>query len=170
MSDTVTSKPFVISRVLDAPRELVWRAFTEPERMKEWWGPKGVKIVKSEMDLRPGGIYHYGMQVPDGSVMWGKMTFREIKAPERLVCITSFSDEACGITRHPLSATWPLETFSIITFEQQPGGKTNLTVNWSPHNPSAEERKTFDTSHDSMTKGWGGTLEQLETYLAGAKD
>ena len=99
MSDTVTSKPFVISRVLDAPRDLVWKAFTEPERMKEWLGPKGVKIVKSEMDLRPGGIYHYGMQVPDGSVMWGKMTFREIKVPERLVCITSFSDEAGGITR-----------------------------------------------------------------------
>ena len=75
MNTTQTVAPgreFVISRVLDAPRDLVWKCFTDPEHMKQWWGPKGVKIVKSEMDLRVGGTYHYGMQTPDGSVMWGK--------------------------------------------------------------------------------------------------
>ena len=56
---------FVISRVLDAPRDLVWKCFTDPGHMQQWWGPKGVKILSSKLDLRVGGTYHYGMQTPD---------------------------------------------------------------------------------------------------------
>ena len=110
MTATQTVAPgreFVISRVLDAPRDLVWKCFTDPEHMKQWWGPKGVKIVKSEMDLRLGGTYHYGMQTPDGSVMWGKQVYREITPKDRLVFINSFSDENGGLTRHPMAPTWP---------------------------------------------------------------
>ena len=62
MSDTMTSTDFVISRTFDAPRELVWECFTNPERMKDWWGPKGVSVVHSKMDLRVGGTYHYAMK------------------------------------------------------------------------------------------------------------
>ena len=168
-TDPATKSPdFVISRVLDAPRELVWQAFTEPERMKEWWGPKGFKTVASKMDLRPGGSYHYGLQAPSGAAMWGKFVFREIVPPERMVLINSFSDEAGGTTRHPLHQSWPLEMLSIFTFEEQPGGKTKLTIRWSPHNATEEEQKTFDAGHDSMRMGWSGSLEQLEAYLAKA--
>jgi uncharacterized protein YndB with AHSA1/START domain len=163
------SADFVISRVFDAPRELVWKAFTEPERMKKWWGPKGFTVIASTMDLRPGGTYHYGMRAPDGSAMWGKMVYREITPPQRLVFINSFSDEAGGTTRHPMSAGWPLEMLSTFTFEELPGGKTRFTVRWSAYNATAEEQNTFDTSHDSMNKGWSGTLEQLEAYLAQAR-
>src|SRR5262249_19849622 len=116
-TQTAAAPEFVISRVFDAPRALVWKALTEPERMKQWWGPKGFKVIASKMDLRPGGIYHYGLQSPDGAPMWGKLTYREIAAPERLVFITSFSDEAGGITRHPMAPTWPLEMLSILTLE-----------------------------------------------------
>ena len=55
---------------------------------------------------------------------------------------------------------------SIFTFEEAPGGKTKLTIRWSPHNATDEERKTFDAGHDSMRQGWGGTLEKLTAYLA----
>ena len=169
-ADPATKSPdFVISRVFDAPRELVWKCFTEPERMKEWWGPKGFKTVASKMDLRPGGGYLYGMQAANGAAMWGKFVFREIVPPERMVLINSFSDEAGGTTRHPLHQSWPLEMFSIFTFEEQPGGKTKLTIRWSPHNATEEERKTFDAGHDSMRMGWSGSLEQLEAYLAKAR-
>jgi uncharacterized protein YndB with AHSA1/START domain len=171
MSDqaTSTSKEFVISRVLNAPRDLVWKCFTDPARMKEWWGPKGVKILKSEMDLRVGGTYHYGMQTPDGKVMWGRQVYREITPPERLVFISSFSDEAGGLGRHPMAPSWPIEMMSIFTFEDVGGGKTKFTVHWSPYNATEEERKTFAAGHDSMTKGWSGTMEQLEAYLAGTQ-
>ena len=163
------SKDFVISRVLDAPRDLVWECFTKPERMKEWWGPKGVKVIKSEMDFRPGGTYHYAMQAPGAPVMWGRQVYREIAPKDRIVFINSFSDEQGGLSRHPMAPTWPMEMLSTFTFEDMPGGKTKFTVRWSAHNATAEEQKTFDDGHGSMTQGWSGTMEQLEAYLAKTK-
>jgi uncharacterized protein YndB with AHSA1/START domain len=160
---------FVISRVLDAPRDLVWKYFTDPERMKEWWGPKGATVVASKMDLRVGGTYHYGMKTPDGKMMWGKFVYREIVPPERFVVISSFSDENGGVTRHPLAPGWPLEMLSVFTFEEAPVGKTGFTVRWCPHNATADEEKTFEAARPGMTQGWSGTLEQLEGYLAKTK-
>lgn len=160
---------FVLSRVFDAPHALLWQCFTEPERMKQWWGPKGFKVLHSKMDLRVGGTYHYGMQAPDGKAMWGKFTFREIVPQEKLVQITSFSDEKGGITRHPLTPTWPLQVLSTFAFEDAPGGKTKFTVRWSPYEATAEEQATFDAGRASMTQGWGGTMDQLTAYLATAK-
>lgn len=163
------AEDFVMSRVFDVPRNLLWKCFTEPERMKQWWGPKGFKVLSAKMDLRPGGSYHYGMQSPDGHAMWGKFVFREVVPQERLVFINSFSDEEGGITRHPGNENWPLELLSSFTFEDMPGGKTKFTVRWAPHNANEEERKTFDTNRDSMRQGWGGTMDQLEAYLTKAK-
>jgi uncharacterized protein YndB with AHSA1/START domain len=164
------SKPtgdFVISRVFDAPRDLLWKCFTEPERMAQWWGPAGVKVVKTKMDLRVGGIYLYGMQNPDGNVMWGRMLYREIAPPERLVFINSFSDEAGGLTRHPLAPNWPLQLLSVFTFEAVPGGKTRFTVQWTPYEATADEQAAFDAGHASMTAGWSGTLDKLGGYVVG---
>jgi uncharacterized protein YndB with AHSA1/START domain len=158
---------FVISRTFDAPRELVWKMFTDVKHMKEWWGPKGVTIAKSEMDLRPGGIFHYAMRTADGQTMWGKMAYREITPPSRIVFVNSFSDEAGGVTRHPMAPTWPLEMLSVFTFEEE-GDKTKFTVKWTPLNATEEERATFAEGHASMQQGWGGTLDKLVAYLTKA--
>jgi len=163
------SSEFVISRVLDAPRALVWKAFTEPEHMRQWWGPKGSVIVSSKMDFRIGGTYLGAMRAPDGRVMWAKFVYREILPPQRLVWVHSFSDEAGGLTRHPLSATWPLELLTTVAFEEAPDGKTEVILRWSPFNASEEERKTFDAAHESMRGGWTGSFDQLAAYLATAK-
>ncbi len=159
------TEDFVISRIFDAPRDLVWKCFTDPERMKQWWGPKGVKIVKSDMDLRPGGTYHYGMQTPDGKVMWGKFIYREIVPPQKIVFINSFSDEAGGVTRHPMASVMAAGDAVGFHFRGTTGRQDQVHVRWSPHNATAEEQKTFDAGHDSMTQGWSGTLDQLEAYL-----
>ena len=87
------SKEFVISRVFDAPRDLVWQCFTDPERMKHWWGPKGFTVIATKMDLRVGGTYHYGMTAPNGASMWGLFTYREIVPQDKLIFVNSFSDE-----------------------------------------------------------------------------
>lgn len=165
---TTKSPDFVLSRILDAPRDLVWAAWTDVEHLKKWWGPKGFKIISAKLDLRPGGIFHYGLRSPDGHEMWGKFIYREIKPPERLVFIVSFSDEKGGVTRHPMSPTWPLETMSTATFADK-GGKTEVRVIWATHNATEEEQKTFDSSHDSMRMGWGGTMDQFAEYLAKAQ-
>jgi uncharacterized protein YndB with AHSA1/START domain len=162
-----TQRPFVISRTLDAPREVVWQSWTERERLMKWFGPKGFTMPTAKMDFRPGGICHSCLRSPDGHEMWGKWVFREIVKPERLVFVHSFSDAAGGITRHPLSPTWPLEMLSTVTFEEQ-DGNTRLTLQWLPLNPTEEERKTFDSTHDGMKQGWTGTFEQLAEYLANA--
>jgi uncharacterized protein YndB with AHSA1/START domain len=163
--DARLERPFVISRTFDAPRELVWKAWTERKRLMEWFGPKGLTMPAAKMELWPGGTFHYCLCSPDGNEMWGKFTYRQIVAPERLVLVSSFSDEDGGITRHPLSPTWPLEMLSTTTLVER-GGKTILTIECSPLDPTEEERQTFDGSHDNMNAGWSGTFEQLAEYLA----
>lgn len=118
------------------------------------------------MDLRPGGSYHYCMKPEGGPAMWGKWNFREIAAPERLVYVGGFSDETGGITRHPMSADWPLQITSTITFKEQ-DGKTLLTIQWAPFNATEKESQTFDGDREAMTKGWGGALDKLTEQLAG---
>jgi uncharacterized protein YndB with AHSA1/START domain len=166
------SKDFVITRLFDAPRALVWMCFTEPARMKEWWGPKGCTIVASTMDLRVGGTYHGAMRDPQGNVMWAKFVYREIVPPELLVWEHSFSDEAGGLTRHPLSPTWPLKLLTRVTLEEAAAGKTKLTLRWTPLEATEDEQKTFAAARDSMQGGWTGTFDQLAAHLArvGAKD
>jgi uncharacterized protein YndB with AHSA1/START domain len=161
-----TERPFIISRTFNAPRDLVWKAWTEREHM-QWWGPKGVSIHHAKLDLRPGGTFHYGMKTPEGREMWGKWVIREIVKPERLVFVNSFSDADGGLTRHPMSPHWPLELLSTVTFVAQ-GDKTLLTIQWLPLNATDIERKTFDEGHESMKNGWGGTLDRLTEHLAKA--
>ena len=160
-------QPFIISRAFSAPRELVWKAWTERERLMQWFGPKGCTMPEAKMDFRPGGTCLSCLRTPDGREMWGKWVFREIVKPERLVFVHSFSDKDGGVTRHPMSPTWPLQMLTTVRFAEQAGG-TLLTVQWQPLNPTDEERETFDTSRDGMRQGWTGTFEQLTEYLAKA--
>jgi len=157
-------REFAISRVLCAPRELVWKAWTDPGDMARWWGPKAFTNPVCEMDVRPGGLFHYGMRSPDGHEMWGRFGYREILAPERLVFVISFSDEKGGVTRHPMSATWPLEVLNVLSLSEH-GDKTTLTLRGVPVNATEAERKTFEAGHASMQQGFKGTLDQLAEYL-----
>ena len=76
---------FAIFRILDAPRERVWHALTEPEHMKEWWTPATFTMIAMNMDFRPGGFFHIGMQSGEGYKMWAKYVYQEIVPPERIV-------------------------------------------------------------------------------------
>ena len=88
----MTVKPFIISREFHAPRERVWQAWTEPERLQQWFSPKGFTVIAANLDLRPGGTYHYGMESPTGQAMWGIFHFREVMPQEKMVFVNSFSD------------------------------------------------------------------------------
>ena len=160
-------REFVISRAFDAPRELLWKAWTERDRLLKWFGPKGFTMRAATLDFRPGGTFHYGLRSPDGKDMWGKFVYREIEPPRRIVLVNSFSDEKGGLTRHPMSPSWPLEMLSSTTFTEQEG-KTTITLRWLPINATEAERKTFDSSHEGMKIGWTGTFDQLAEYLVRA--
>lgn len=167
-SPDAPERDFVITRTFDAPRALVWKAWTEPERLAQWWGPKGATIRVVKHDLRPGGIFHYAMQFKPGHDMWARFVYREIMPPERLVFINSFSDADGGITRAPfpqLGDTWPLEILNTLTLAEQ-DGKTALTLRGRPINATEEERKAYVGMFASMQQGFGGTFDKLAAYLA----
>jgi uncharacterized protein YndB with AHSA1/START domain len=158
---------FVITRVVDAPLSRVWKAWTDANELKKWWGPKDFEIVSTKVDLRPGGIFHYHLRSPTGEDVWGKFVYREIVPEERLVFITAFSDENAGETRHPMAPDWPLRMHSTVTFTDK-GGKTAVTVRWSPYEATQKERDAFEAGRDSMKAGWGGTFDRLDARLGKA--
>ncbi|HET9273472.1 MAG TPA: SRPBCC domain-containing protein [Methyloceanibacter sp.] len=171
MNDTrtnvATGFEFVIRRQFDAPLDRVWRAWTEAERMAKWWGPKDFDIVSLKLDLRPGGTCYYMLRSPNGLDMWGRLTYREIVPQQKLVFIVAFSDEAGGISRHPLNEGWPLQILSTVTFTER-AGRTTITVRWVPYEATDDEHNVFEEGKDSMQAGWTGTFDRLEAYLGKA--
>lgn len=156
---------FCITRLFDAPRELVWKAFTEPERLAQWWGPKGFTVETAKVDLRPGGLFHYHLKGPNNAEVWGKFVYREIAAPERFTCVMSFSDPKGGTTRHPWNPGWPLDLLMTVTFIER-DGRTTVTLTNEPVNATAAERAAFEEGRDSMRKGFGGTFDQLAGFVS----
>lgn len=165
---TDSEKPeLVITREFRAPRELVFQLWTEPEHLKQWWGPTGFDLGVSQLDLRPGGIFHYSMKSPDGFEMWAKFVYREIEAPERIVYVNSFSDPEGNTIRAPFEGheTWPLETLYTLTLSES-DGITTVTLRGEPIHATEEERRTYAAGFDSMKQGFSGTFDQLADYLA----
>ena len=156
---------FTITRTFDAPRDRVWNAWSDSKQLKQWFGPKGCTISYSSVDFRPGGASRYGMTY-NGVTMWGKWSYKEIKAPEKLVAIVTFTDETGEKTiPHPGMPGWPKQILSTISFVAK-GNKTEIIVEWQPYQPTDSERRVFDENHDSMQQGWSGSFDQLETFLA----
>lgn len=157
----------VFSRVFPAPMPLVWEAWTTQAHLAKWFGPKECKLLHCSLDLRVGGLMRYCMQGPDGSSHWARWVFEEIREPERLVFIVSFTDPEGSPTRAPFAPEWPLETRSVVTFSEHAGkGRGTLVrVAWSPLNASEAERAVFFGGRDSMEAGWDGTLDQLGVHL-----
>ncbi len=162
-----THHELVITRDFAAPRALVFTAFTEAERLMQWWGPKELTMDSATVDLRPGGVFHYSMRGPDDAELWGKFVYREITPPERLVFTNSFSDPHGNTVRAPWSATWPLEVLNTLTFTEHEG-KTTLTLRGGPINATPAEVEEFAAMAASMQQGFGGTFDKLDQYLASA--
>lgn len=167
MLDTADTTPpgvFTLSCEFDAPRDVVWAAFTERDRLARWWGPVGFTIIHCTLDLTPGGTFHFGMQAPDGGEMWARFVYEEIVAPERLVYVSSFSDREGKLQAPPFGEEWPLEIRNTVIFSDA-DGKTTITLHSVPVNPTATARETFESGFDSMSQGYGGTFDQLVEYL-----
>lgn len=155
----------LLSRVFNAPRELVFKVWTDPEHFGKWWGPQGFSLDVIKMDVRPGGMFLGCQRSPDGSqAMWGKFVYQEVIEPEKLVFVQSFSDEEGNTIRAPFNANWPLEIMNIITFEEI-DGKTTLTMQGGPINATAEEMAAFDEMAPMVKQGFGGTFDQLAEHL-----
>ncbi len=147
---STADREIVLTRVFDAPRELVWAAWTDSKHVAHWWGPTGFTNTFQEFDMRVGGVWRFVMHGPDGRDYTNKITFLEIVKPERLV-YDHGGDDDCA----------PLDFHVTVTFSDQ-AGKTRVTM-----------RSLFDTAalRDLVVKNFGAIeggiqhLGRLAEYL-----
>lgn len=159
--DTQQAQELVVERVLDAPRERVWEAWTDPEHVKKWWGPKDFTAPSIESDFREGGSYLYCMKGPDGQEYWSTGTFREIVPMERIVVTDSFADEKGNVVspeHYGMPGEHPMEGAVTVTFEDLDGAQTRLTVRYEGMAPGE--------MRDLAEAGWNETLDKLAATLA----
>ena len=168
MDVAMKAEELVITRAFNAPRDKVWAAWSEAERLEKWWGPKGCTLSVLTLEFRPGGMFHYAMEFQPGHPIYGRFIYREIAAPERLVFVSSFADENGRVARAPfpqIRDTFPLEILNTVTFTEA-DGKTTLTLRGGPIDPTEAEAKTYLGMFESMRQGFGGTFDQLDAHLA----
>lgn len=157
---------FTITRVFAAPRDRVWKAWTDPKALVQWFGPKGASSTLLSFDLRVGGAWHSRMDALDGGAMYGLFVFREVVPLSRLVWVHGFSDARGNRIRAPFAEQFPLELLTTVTFDDE-GAGTRLNLSWLPLGATAEEEAFFANMMESMNGGWSGSFDQLDEFLAG---
>jgi uncharacterized protein YndB with AHSA1/START domain len=152
----------VVTRVFDAPRELVWKAWTEPKYVMQWWGPDGFTTPVCRMDVRVGGKSLCCMKTPDGQEFWNAIEYYEIVLHEKIVSLMYFSDAEgnkvdpaqLGIERGAIKGA-----YDVALFEDIGNGQTKLTFIGNESMESAKE--------SGQTEGWNQILEKIAAVVAG---
>ena len=152
---TTDEEGVTVERVINAPRELVWRAWTEPEHFARWYGPTGFTLPTCKIDLRVGGRHLWGMRSPDGQEMFSTGIYQEIVPFERFVATDAFSGKDGNIV--PMGDGHPTETILTLTLEDLGDGKTKMTLRqagWSDPDMAA-----------GAGGGWNQAFDKLEAAL-----
>jgi len=110
-----------LTHTFDAPRELVFQAFTTAEHLRNWWGPEGWAFDVAASDFRSGGVFHYSQKPEDGDIMWVKFEYSEVVPPEKIVYTSFFADEDGNKVRAPFDEHWPIGTLTSMTFSEDEG-------------------------------------------------
>jgi len=155
----ISDMVLLITRSFDAPRDIVYKAWTEPEHVMKWWGPKDFTCPFCKIDLHPGGTCFSCMHSPEGKNYWSTGTYIEIIEQERIVMTDSFADEygnKVSPQSYGMSADWPSEALITIDFIENLG-KTNLILKHSPIRPGRER--------DMCRHGWNESLDKLAEHL-----
>lgn len=158
-TDAPATEALVITRVFDAPVELVWKAWSEPERFKQWWGPEGFTAPVVKIDFRVGGVWLACMRSPDGQDFWSTGAYREIEPTKRIVTTDSFADADGNVvpaSHYGMGEDVPLEMLLTVTFEDL-GNKTRLTIRHEGLPASMRE---------GANAGWSTSLDKLAASLA----
>jgi uncharacterized protein YndB with AHSA1/START domain len=153
------TQELVIVRTFDAPRKLVWQAWTEPKHLTRWYGPKGFTAPFCTVDLRVGGRYLNCMRSPEGQDFWSTGVYREIVEAERIVCTDSFADESGNVvpaTHYGMDPDFPLELQITVTLEDDDGA-TKMTLRHIGIPPG--------TMHDMCEAGWNESFDKLAESL-----
>ena len=150
----------VITRLFDAPRELVFKAWTEPEHFVQWWGPHGFSTPHCTIDLREGGKLFYCMRSAEYGDLWCGGVFQEIDPPSRLVFVDYFADQQGNPvppSTYGMGEGMSNETLVTVLFEEE-DGKTRMTLTHAIPSSSPEQAGAIE--------GWSQSFERLATHLA----
>lgn len=156
---------FVINRSFDAPVDVVFDMWTDPKHISKWLPPVGLEMEFLRSDIQPGGTAAYRMFNTD-LVMFGRIEYKEIARPSRLVYTQQFCDEHGNLSRHPDLPVWPATMLTTVHFSAEGPGSTRVTVMWEPYGEvTPEEVAVFLEHRPSMTMGWTGSFDKLEAIL-----
>lgn len=165
VSERAATAELNVRRVFSAPLDRVWKGWTDPKQLTEWWLPKDFEAEVTKLDVAPGGVFHYGLRSPRGRKLWGRVVFTEVAAGERLSFITSYSNEKGEVIRNPFNPTCPLQIAVEASFTED-ARKTVVDLRIIPYSSSEEERIAFIASNDWMLKSFAAMLDQLTDLLA----
>ncbi|WP_373550512.1 SRPBCC domain-containing protein [Haliscomenobacter sp.] len=157
--------PFVLSRLLPHSPAAVFAAWTEPQALAAWWGPASHQTLVQQLDLRPGGFFHYCHQGPDGAQLWGRFEYLDISAPAQLSFINAFSDENRGLVPAPFGMPWPTEMYNVLSLSTEENGHCRMTLQARAHHATPEEEANYLAMVGSMVQSFGQTFDRLEGYL-----
>ena len=160
MSD---AQEFVVDRLFDAPRALVWQAWTEPKLLARWYGP-GVDTIIHKFDLKPGGEWLNEMKWGDKSDL-SKAVFKEVVPQDKLTWHHSSTDADWNIVSNPMMADWPRVLLTVVTFMDE-GEKTAVRLTWTPLDASEAELSCFANVVGNMGKGWESGFAIMDEILA----
>ena len=159
------SERFVINRSFEAPRDLVFKMWTDPRHFAQWLPPAGMTMELIKAEIKAGGTSFFAM-TGGGMKMFGKIAYKEITPTTRLVYTQIFCDEKGNISRHPKAPTWPETMLTTITFSDEDPDRTRVTVCWEIYGEAtAAERECFLKERGGMTQGWTGSFDKLEELL-----
>lgn len=156
---TTSDRGVRLIRTFDAPRSLVWKAWTEPARFMQWWGPAQFTSPVYEIDLRVGGKFLWCMELPDGQRTYTNGEYLEVVPDERLVYTTSFADEhgtSVPATHYGMTENIAMEMRVTVVFEES-GGKTTMTL--------THEGIPAGELQESSAQGWGESFDKLAASL-----
>ena len=143
---------FILDRIFDAQREMVWRAWTDTELLPRWYGP-GAETIIHKFDLKPGGLWLSEMKWGNKS-HFSKVVFQEVEKMQKLVWLHSSSDSDWNIISSPMMPDWPRILLTTVIFEDR-GDKTNVRLIWVPFEATDAEIACFAAASTGMDKGWG---------------
>lgn len=157
-------KDFIIIREFAAPRNLVWKCWSEKSHIEKSGSTQGSTLTFKKFDFRVGGEGHYCQKMADGNEIWGKQKYIEINPVDKLVYLQSFADADGNLISHPMSVTWPLKMLTTITLEEK-NKHTFLKLIWTPYESNDDNIATFNGAMEGMTQGWEGLFAALDEYL-----
>jgi uncharacterized protein YndB with AHSA1/START domain len=162
----VAAEDLVLTRVVCAPRERVFEAWTEAAHFARWFGPHAAAVVECELDARPGGLIRFRHAFTDGTNLWVRGRFDEVVAPERIVFTVGFVDAEGRPGRHPLLPDWPPEA-QLTTAVQLDGAgaETFMTVRQHVSPPAAAASEAVARERRAAREGWAEVLERLDDHL-----